>query len=143
MFKTILTAIIISIIFTSCEDVKQKSSSGPDKVSETLDKLITENNIPGINFSVIYNNGEQENFSGGFADVEKKALMKPDHLMFSGSVGKTYCVAVIMQLYDEGRINLKDRIIDYFPDSTWLNRVPNMKEITIEEESLTLGMKKI
>ena len=54
MFKTILSAVIIFIIFTSCEDVKQKSSSEPDKVSETLDKLITENNIPGINFSVIY-----------------------------------------------------------------------------------------
>jgi D-alanyl-D-alanine carboxypeptidase len=58
--------------------------------------------------------------------------MDAHHVMFSGSIGKTYAVALLMQLVDEGKMNLEDRYIDYFQDSSWLQNLPNINAINIK-----------
>ena len=88
--------------------------------------------MPGLNLSIISLIGIQENYSSGYADVETQTELNADHVLFSGSIGKTYAVAILMQLLDEGKINLKDRFIDHFPDTEWLQFLPNINYISIK-----------
>jgi len=97
-----------------------------------LDTLVKENQIPGLNFSIIYENGMQINYSSGYSDTLKKVPLTSEHVLFSGSVGKTYAVAVLMQLVDEGRVDLTKPFMSYFPEHEWLNNLPNIESITVE-----------
>lgn len=103
-----------------------------DPIETVMDQLIQENEIPGLCFSIIYPDGTQEAYAAGWSDAEQQVRMTTDHVLFSGSIGKTYAAAVILQMVDEGRIQLDDRIVDYFPEIDWLERLPNINEITVE-----------
>jgi len=101
-------------------------------VKNTLNEAVQNKIEQLLNFSVIYANGQQENYSSGFSDVEKQIPLTTDHLFFSGSIGKTYAVALLMQLVDEGKVDLKKTLKSYFPEVDWLAQLPNIDEITIE-----------
>ena len=97
-----------------------------------LDELVKMNNIPGLNFSIINKNGQQFNYSSGFADTTNMVKLNENHVLFSGSVGKTYAVAVLMQLVDEGKVELGKPFMSYFPNHEWLFNIPNIEDITVE-----------
>ncbi len=118
------------LIFPGCQN--QNKVNDEDKIPKILDELIIENNVPGINLSIIYKNGKQTNYSAGVADTSTKVPLTTQHVMFSGSIGKTYAVAILMQLVDEGKIDLEEKFITYFPDNQWLKRLPNINDITVE-----------
>ncbi len=99
---------------------------------ETLNKTLAENNIPGLCFSIIYENGTSEDYAAGFSDIENKIPLSKTNTLFSGSIGKTYAAALIMQLVDKGTVNLKEKYTSYFPEVVWLHKLPNMKDITVE-----------
>jgi len=129
-YLSILSKILVIVILISCNS--NKDSLENNKIQNQLDDLVIENNLPGLNFSIIYENGEQENYSSGYADTIKKTNLNAQHVLFSGSVGKTYAVAVLMQLLEEGKVDLNDNFIAYFPENEWLQQMPNIQDITIE-----------
>ncbi len=102
-----------------------------DAVDKKMAELLEVNNTPGMNFSIIYPNGDQKNYSAGYADIEKKEKMTPEHCMFSGSIGKTYVIAILAQLADEGKIDLNKKYVEYFPDVEWLQKLPNINDFTV------------
>lgn len=124
---------ILTFLFLSCNSTKSVVKNSLNKtVHAKIEQLVQEYKLPGLNFSVIYPNGQQENYSSGFSDVEKQILLTTDHLFFSGSIGKTYAVALLMQLVDEEKIDLHKKLTFYFPDLNWLSQVPNIEDITVE-----------
>lgn len=129
MKRLIFITFLLQVISVSCVNNPDQSKSG---INETIRQLVDENGIPGINFSVIYSNGRQENFSAGYADIDNRVKMQPDYVMFSGSIGKTYAVAVLLQLADEDRVDMKAKLKDYFPETDWIRMLPNIDDITIE-----------
>jgi D-alanyl-D-alanine carboxypeptidase len=75
-------------------------------------------------------------FMGGYApfteaigvqDLETKQPMILNDKMRIGSITKTFTGTVLLQLVDEGKISLNDKLSKYFPD------YPNGQNITIEE----------
>ena len=110
----------------NCNEIKT------DLIQETLDQLVKENEVPGINFSIITEEGNQKNYSSDLANLEAKEKLRADHVMFSGSIGKTYAVAILMQLVEENKVNLKAKLLDYFPNHEWLIKLPNAEDITVE-----------
>lgn len=131
MIKKILFLLIISTVFTGCKK-DGLSRNQQKKINAALEKLACENDLPGINFSVIINDGKQENFSYGYADLEKKEKLNEKHVLFTGSIGKTFAASMIYKLFSEGRLGLKDKFIEFFPNVEWLKEIPNIEEITIE-----------
>ncbi len=101
------------------------------QISSTLDSLIEFNKVPGLNFSFITAEGKQYNYSSGYADKKMQKYLTGENVLFSGSIGKTYNVAVIMQLVDEGKLKLDDKFTDHVTDLDWLNRLPNIEQITV------------
>lgn len=102
-----------------------------EKITGKIEELVNRNNIPGLNFSIIHNDGHQENFSHGYADTSNKTLLTPEHTLFTGSIGKTFAVALLMQLVDAGEVDLNNKFIHYFPDTEWLINLPNINDLTV------------
>ena len=102
--NSLLRIILVFIVFiTSLGGCPSLDDTGPRSgIQEVLDSLVAENGLPGINLSIISSMNRQENYSSGYADVELRTELNAGHVLFSGSVGKTYAVAVVMQLVDEG-----------------------------------------
>lgn len=105
----------------------------PDKVQEKMDSLVAAAHIPGINFSIIFNNGSQRDYSAGYGHWAKESALDTRDKFLSGSIGKTYAAALLFHLVDQGKLKLEDRFISFFPDTKWLSRLPNIEEITVEQ----------
>lgn len=127
---------ILSLVFVVLFSCK---SSGPivshpqgKNIQAKLDLLVQDNDLPGMNFAFVGADGKVQSYSAGFSDLETKVKLEGDHLLFSGSIGKTYAVALLMQLVDGGKIDLTRKWISYFPDQEWLKRLPNVEDFTVE-----------
>lgn len=101
------------------------------RLQEELNRLVSSAGIPGVTLAVILPDERMISLSAGYADMDARQKMKPDDRMFSGSIGKTYVMAVLMQLVAEGKLGLDDPLSRFFPDADWLDRLPNGRSITL------------
>lgn len=101
------------------------------KAQARLEELRSTAEFPGATVGVVLPDGKSFSVSAGLADVESNTLLKPSDLMPSGSIGKTYVAAVMLQLVEEGRVRLDDRIERWFGREAWFARLPNAREITL------------
>lgn len=102
-----------------------------EKVEEKLVELHSAAEFPGATVGVVLPDGKSFSVSAGLADVERKAPMNPSDRMPSGSIGKTYVAAVMLQLVEEGKASLDDKIERWFGRDAWFARLPNAKDITL------------
>ena len=117
----------------ACQQPPEPITGKTESVLQSkLDSLTAAQIVPGITLSVLYKDGSQILLASGLADIEDQIKMKPDAVMFSGSVGKTYVAAVILQLMEEGKIDLMAKAIQYLRDEDWFPQVPNANDMTIE-----------
>lgn len=70
--------------------------------------------------------------SSGYADLENNVKMNPCHLHHTASIYKTYIATVIMQLVEEGKINVTDKLSNYLAAEI-TDRIPNGNVITIKD----------
>lgn len=54
----------------------------------------------------------------GYADLEKKQKMTPQHIFRIASHSKTFTATAIMQLQENGKLKIDDKVVKYLP---WLN----------------------
>src|SRR3984957_5043067 len=53
----------------------------------------------------------------GFSKVDLKAPVTPDHLFQIGSITKSFTALILLQLHDEGKVDLHRPVLEYLP---WL-----------------------
>ncbi|HKA17292.1 MAG TPA: serine hydrolase domain-containing protein [Blastocatellia bacterium] len=87
--------------------------------------------FPGATIGFVLPDGRSGSVSVGLADVEQKTALRPSDRMLAGSIGKTYVSAVMLQLVEEGKINLDTKIERWFAGDPWFPRLPNAKDITL------------
>jgi len=68
--------------------------------------------------------------AAGYARIEDKTPVKKCSIVYSASIGKTYCAVAIMKLVEEGKLNLDDQINLYLPPDICEN-IPNGNVATI------------
>ncbi len=98
-----------------------------------LDEWHKAGSFPGATLGVVLANGESFGLAVGFSDRELKTPMKPRDRMLAGSVGKTFAAATALQLVNEGKIGLDDRVEKYLGREPWFSRLPNAKDITVRQ----------
>lgn len=103
------------------------------KLQTQLDEWHKGGKFAGATFAVTLADGTTFALATGVSDRDKKTPMLVTDRMLSGSVGKTYCAALAMQLIDEWRFNLDDKIEKYLGKEPWFSRLPNAKDITIRQ----------
>jgi len=131
MTKNYIPAVLLFCIAFGCNNSVKIPSGGEDPIQLVLDSLVNVNELPGANYSVILGDQTIYNYSSGLADATNILPMTTDHVMFSGSIGKTYAVALLMIYLDQGLFALDDKLMSHFPDKAWLSRLPNMEKISI------------
>jgi D-alanyl-D-alanine carboxypeptidase len=132
----LILATALPVLLFSCNSNRQIKSASKVEMTRLLqarlDSLTENQVVPGAALSVRLSDGTDISLASGLADVEKKIPMKPDDIMFSGSVGKTYVAAVILRLYEQGLIDLKGKAGSCLMDEGWFQKVPNAPDITVE-----------
>lgn len=74
---------------------------------------------PGFTVAVSYKGQVKLNKSFGFANLEKKDVLTPNHIFRIASHSKTFTATAIMQLFEQKKLDLDDSIIKHLP---WLEK---------------------
>ena len=103
------------------------------ELQQQLDGFIEKNDLPGATLAVVLPEGELISLASGFADKERGQQMPVGGQMFTGSVGKTFVAALVLQLAAEGKLGLDDRMSQYLGGQEWYDALPNAAEFTIRQ----------
>jgi D-alanyl-D-alanine carboxypeptidase len=96
----------IALMFPNTSFAEQVSSNEKfNQLQSLLDKTIT-SGLPGISMAIANKNGIVWSGASGWYDREEKISISKDHLFGIGSITKTFVAVVILQLAEEGLINL-------------------------------------
>lgn len=142
--KFSLTVILLMFLFIGCgekpdnktdKDSIQTSgtqSTGEQFPEETIKRLdsvlnhaMLEDSIPGVIGGVWIPGKGEYIFSKGVSELGANTPRTMDQIIRIGSITKTFTATVFLQLCDEGKVALNDKLDKYFP------QVPNAKDITM------------
>jgi CubicO group peptidase (beta-lactamase class C family) len=100
-----------------------------------LDLWIEENRlyhqIPGIAIGIVYEQDLIWAKGYGFSDLESRTPMTPETLLRIGSVTKVFTATAVLQLRDQGKLQLDEPITRHLADFRIQNPFPDAPEITI------------
>lgn len=122
---------VIGIAFTLYPGSDIKLEKLRQQLQEQLNLLVKETTFPGATLAVALPNEESINIAAGVSDLESRAEMKPNSRIFSGSIGKTFVAAIVLQLVEEKKLTLEEKAEIYFKHCQWFSRVPNGSKLTI------------
>lgn len=122
-----LSIILVALVFASCAkeswDAPTTTCTSADSVNiihpkaaalQALMDAYVAKGLPGVAIAISTDDGYWAGTSG-FAKIEEEEAMEPCHLQYSQSVAKTYLAVAVLQLYEEGRIDLDASITTYLP----------------------------
>lgn len=104
-------------------------------LTRKLDQYIQENldrqKIPGFTIAITRNDSVIYTRAFGYTNVDTKQPMKPENVFHWASVSKTFVATAIMQLVEQGKINLDEKLVTYLP--YFRQQDPYYKNITIRQ----------
>ncbi len=131
----LLGALVASVLVLTRPD--RQKSSGPaaprfdsrveKKLEATLDRLMSEGEIPGAIVGVWVPGRGTWVVARGVSNLENNTPMRVDDRVRIASVTKTFVATVVLQLVDEGKLSLDDTI------DRFVTRVPNGNAVTIRQ----------
>jgi len=137
-FTSLLILIAVFLLNAQSAKVDQRCDLGVvlnanfSKASalDSIMKSYTTNLLPGVSMAVY---SEAEGWwagSKGYASVEKKIPMQNCHLQYIQSVSKSYIAVEILQLKEQGKIDLDATITKYLP-ARYSKYIMNAEKITV------------
>ena len=88
-------------------------------VEEHLDAFIAAYmpamNAPGMTLGLTYASKTLRTAGYGLANIDQKLPVNTDHLFQIGSITKSFVALVLLQMRDEGKLDLHKPILDYLP----------------------------
>lgn len=113
------------IIENSFKNSNSQENSSLEKIDSYLNNI--ECNNQGMEtLSIFQNESEIYTKSIGFSSVKTQTKSNKRTKYRIGPITKTFTATLIMQLIDEGKLNLETKLDKFFPD------IPNASNITIE-----------
>jgi CubicO group peptidase (beta-lactamase class C family) len=101
------------------------------ELQQTLRSAIRRHRVPGASIAV-YRNGRISQAAAGVINIETRVPTTPDTVFQIGSISKTFTATLIMQLVDEGLIDLDAPLRTYLPDFHVLDAQASRK-VTIRQ----------
>ena len=87
------------------------------RLDEFIARHMNETGAPGMTLALADRNGLLRSSQYGFADVKAGMKVQPETLFEIGSISKSFVAIAILQLVDEGKLDLNEPVKDYLP---WL-----------------------
>ncbi len=126
------TALAASPKFFALDSLAENSSTIYKSTFKPLDsfaeKYLSAMNAPGLTLVLADRDGVQRVVTYGFGDVEQKARVTPRHLFQIGSISKSFLANCLLQLHQEGKLDLQKPILDYLP---WFRIESSFEPITV------------
>jgi D-alanyl-D-alanine carboxypeptidase len=117
--------ILLSICFLAFISCKFTDNFNHQDLNKLM-SLYEEKDLFFVNVLVIRAGVKLYEGGAGYQNLEKKIKNNPNTIFMIGSITKTYTATILMQLVEEGKIKLEDKLSIYFPD------IPNAGQISIE-----------
>ena len=115
---------------SKCEESAEKSQNiKAEALQKVLDKL-TLAGVPGV-VGAIFEKGNLWTLSSGYAKIEGQIPIQACHLVYTQSIAKSYMAVVIMQLAEEGKIDINSNITEYLP-SEITSMLVGADEVTVK-----------
>lgn len=124
MFRACL-ALGLLLAATSASIAKAPENRPPPSITELLSELETivkKHGMPGLSVAVVRHNQVELATGIGLADVATGRPATADTLFRVGSVSKNFVALAIMQLANEGKLDLMDPVRQWLPDVWFDNR---------------------
>jgi len=98
------------------------------RLDEFIERYLRAMNAPGISLSLSDRTGVQRVAAYGFSDVEASSKMPSNPLLEIGSISKSFLAILLLQLRDEGKIDLNQPVSESMP---WLRVDSKFGQITL------------
>ncbi len=133
--------LIISTIVSNAQSIKKQVPNcdlgvtinrnySKGSALDSIMKRYTANALPGAAVAVYSESEGWWSGAQGYADVENKIPMQNCHLQYIQSVSKTYMAVEILQLKEQGKIDLDASITKYLP-VIYSRYIKNPEKITV------------
>jgi CubicO group peptidase (beta-lactamase class C family) len=105
--------------FWVAESAAQEQSFDPAfrPLDEFIRQYMRAMNSPGLTLALANTNGSVRTATFGFSDLEARKSLTPDLLFEIGSISKSFAALTLLQLGEEGKLDLQRPILEYLP---WL-----------------------
>ena len=140
MKKTSLAVVVLTLTSISLAQTKNDKSCDKDisinshypkaDSLHAIMKRYTEAGLPGVAMAVYSEKKGWWAGAEGYAKVETKIAMQKCNLQFLQSVSKSYMAVAILQLHEQGKIDLDAPITKYLP-AKYVGYIKNPNSITV------------
>ena len=89
--------------------------------------------IPGLSIGIVYEGKLIYSNGFGYTDLDKKEKVDENTLYHIASISKTFTSVAIMQLVDEGKLRLDDKVAEYLDWFKGKNKNKDSKNITLRQ----------
>ena len=112
-------ALATPLFWTAAMRAAMPQPAAATPVEKDLDNYIagymTAMNAPGMTLALTDSSKTLRTAGYGFADVDKRIAVNERHLFQIGSITKSFVALVLLQLRDEGKLDLQTPVLDYLP----------------------------
>src|SRR5215204_3531346 len=97
------------------------------RLDEFIVRHMRETGVPGMTLALANRDGLIRVSTYGFADLKAKARVVPETMFEIGSISKSFVGLALLQLRDEGKLDLNKPVVEYLP---WLKLNSKFEPIT-------------
>jgi D-alanyl-D-alanine carboxypeptidase len=109
------------------ESSAEQAEAPGSQLDRFIDRYMQTMNAPGLTLALVKKTGAARTAGFGYANLELKTPVTADVLFEIGSITKSFVALTLLQLRDEGKLDLQKPILDYLP---WLPIEANYGVIT-------------
>lgn len=136
---TMFFLLLLALLITSCKDDNPVDNSQVenqkiiDQLKYFADSLMQNTKMSGVVAIVVdHKKGLNWSYAKGFASIPDNQPISVNNTFRIGSVTKTMVATVVLQLIDEGKLSLTDKLSKFFPqypkaDSVTITMLLNMR----------------
>lgn len=128
---TLSLSVVGPAIYAEEPQVDSEILSIQAKIEKVFSEHRAENDFPGVAISFVLADGRTGVVTCGMANVEENIPVTSSDRFLAGSVGKMFVAAVTLQLVENGKLSLDDRVEKWIGDEPWFQRLPNAPELTV------------
>lgn len=107
------------------KEMKVRGDYNVSYLDHSIDQMIIdfmkEENIPGLTLAIVQAPYIPRVVGYGYSDVKEKRLASVNTMWPVGAISQAFCAVAIMQLYEDGKLELESTIDHYLPEvpKTW------------------------
>ena len=137
MKRTTIILLMVCLCLVSAQAQTESIVEHPEVASSLkllsawIEGQIEERDLAGVSIGIVHDQKLIWAQGFGYSDLKKKIPASPKTIYRIASITKTFTATAIMQLRDEGKLQLDDPITKYLPWFKINNRHPDAPDITI------------